>query len=175
MRGSKSYKFWHTWTVPFHIWNGTDRCAKKKFIPFLSLHLWLFLPSLSFSSFFLRLSLHLPFFLLLSFSRTFTSPFFFLSFFFFPFFLFCHILFTFSIFFFPPVTLPLCLIFFLRLGHCHWDWQPSWSSASLMRPSPWRSVILISFFFFLRLWIPCDCDYCDCDWNTMSPFLHENL
>ena len=39
MRCAKSYKFWHMWTVPFHLWNGTDRCVKKNilFYSFLSL------------------------------------------------------------------------------------------------------------------------------------------
>ena len=66
------------------------------------------------------------------------------SFFFSPFFLFCHFLCTFSITFF----------FLVHLGHCHWD-----------RLSPWRSLIMISLFFFFLfflffvLWIPCDCDY----------------
>ena len=71
MRCSKSYKFWHTWTVLFYLWNGTNRCAKKKnifFIHFLSFLLLLFfLLSLTFF-FFLPLpvpyllSLSLPFF-----------------------------------------------------------------------------------------------------------------
>ena len=51
MRCAKSYKFWHIWTVLFHLWNGTERCVKKKiyfihsslfFITFLSLSLLIF-------------------------------------------------------------------------------------------------------------------------------------
>ena len=105
--------------------NGLDRCTKI-FFPFLSLHLWLYLLSLSFSSFFLCLSLHFLFLLLLSFSWTFTSPFFFL---FFP------------LFSFLSLSLHLLYLFFfflVHLGRCHWD-----------RLSPWRSLILISLFFFL--------------------------
>ena len=37
MRCSKSNKFWHTWTVPFHFWNGMDRCAKFFFYSTFSL------------------------------------------------------------------------------------------------------------------------------------------
>ena len=40
-------------------------------------------------------------------------------------------------FFFFPVTLPLYLFFFLRLGRCHRD-----------QPSPWRSLILTSLCLF---------------------------
>ena len=120
-------------------------CYTKKYfvIPFLSLHLWLFLLSLSFSSFFLHLTSSsqfsplFPFFLLLllSFSRTSTSPFFLL---FFPPFFFSI---TFS-------TLSLSFFFLsLSLGCCHWDRPSPWSSSSPMRPSPWRSLILIFFFF----------------------------
>ena len=109
--------------------NELDRCTKI-FFPFVSLHLWLYLLSLSFSSFFLCLSLHFLFFLLLSFSWTFTSPFFFL---FFPLFSFLS----------PSLHLLYLFYFFLvHLGRCHWD-----------RLSPWRSLILISLFFFFFFFV----------------------
>ena len=55
MRCAKSYKFWHIWTVLFHLWNGMDRCVKKKknlFIPLSSLLLFFLSLSYFFSSFF---------------------------------------------------------------------------------------------------------------------------
>ena len=114
MRYSKSYKFWHTWTVLFRFWNGTDRCAKKKiyfFIHFLSLLLLLFfLPSFTFF-FFLPPS----------------AP------------IYCHSLFPFSssffssifttwlrvVFFFFFVPLSLFFIFFLSLSLSLSRLQPS--------------------------------------------------
>ena len=86
MRCSKSYKFWHTWTILFDLWNNIDRCAKKN-IHFLSLLLLLFfLLSLTFSFFFLRLFL-ISYHSLFPFSSSFfsaSSPHGF-GFFFFPF------------------------------------------------------------------------------------------
>ena len=92
------------------------------------------LPFFSSSSSFFLQNLHLSLFLA----------------FFSPFFLFCHFLYAFSIFFFFffPITLPRLL--------------------------PLRSAVTVEFrladeavameisdsdFFFLQLWIPCDCDY----------------
>ena len=61
MRCAKSYKFWHMWIVPFHLWNGTDRCVKKKlfysFPPLSSFITFLSYLSYFFSSFFLCLFL----------------------------------------------------------------------------------------------------------------------
>ena len=100
----------------------------------LSSHLSSFLFSSSFFLQNLHLSLFLAFFPPFFFFVTFSAP-------------------SLSFFFFP-ITLPLYLFFFLRLGHCHWDrpslWSSTspWSSASPIRSSPWRSLILISLFFF---------------------------
>ena len=172
-------KFWNI--LQYRSIFGTVRktMLKNKIIFYLiSLSSFMTLSSLSFFSSFFPASLHLLssllflLFLLLSFSRTSTSPFFFLSFFF-PFFLFYHFLSAASpsiSFFFFSLSLSLSVFFFLHLGRCHWDQSPPWSSASpgssasLMRSSLWRSGDLLfwspSFFFFsLRLWIPCDCDY----------------
>ena len=120
MRCSKSHNFYHM----------------LKIIQFLSLHLWLFLLSLSFSSFFLYLtsssqfsplSSFFFFFLLLSFSWTSTSPFFFPPFFFFFFV-------TFSLrllylFFFFPLSLSLSIFFFF----------------SPLRSLPLRSATVVEF------------------------------
>ena len=63
MRCVKSYKFWHIWTVLFHLWNGMDRCVKIYiyilFIPLSSLLLFFLSLSYFFSSFFHRLLLAL--------------------------------------------------------------------------------------------------------------------
>ena len=130
----------------------------------LSLHFWLFLLSLSFFLLSFSASLHLLSFTSLPF---FSSSFFlqsphpslFLSFFVSPFFF--------------SVTLPLCFFFFFR-PPCHshsptpWSSTSPWSSASPLRLSPWSNLFwypsfffffLFFFSFFLRLWIPCDCDY----------------
>ena len=70
MRYSKSYKFWHTWTILFDLWNNTDRCAKKIFISSLFFYYFSFFSLLLFllSSSVCSLSLITPFslFLLLS-------------------------------------------------------------------------------------------------------------
>ena len=125
---------------------------------FLLFSLFLFLLYFSASHFiFSLLSLFFFFFLLqnlhLSFFLSFFTPFFFfLS-------LYLHLLY---LFFFPlSLSLSVFFCFFsLYLSRWHWDWLSPWSSASPMRLLSWRSLIMISFFFFfLRLWIPCDCDY----------------
>ena len=59
MRCAKSYKFWHIWTVLFHLWNGMDRCVKKYIYIYI-----LFIPLSSLLLFFLSLSLLLFFFFL---------------------------------------------------------------------------------------------------------------
>ena len=185
-------KFWNI--LQYRSIFGTVRktMLKNKIIFYsISLSSFMTLSSLSFFSSFFPASLHLLssllflLFLLLSFSRTSTSPFFFLSFFS-PFFLFYHFLFahspSLSLFFFFSLSLSLSVFFFLHLGHCHWDQPPPWSSASpgslasLMRSSLWRSGDLLfwspSVFFFLRLWIPCDCDYglCCVWWGFVEDF-----
>ena len=128
MRCSISYKFWHTWTIPFHFWNSTDRCSiKKKYFLFYSslliydsfFSLFLFLLSFSASLHLLSSPLFLSFFFFFFFLSPEPPPLPF-SCFFFPFFLFCHFLCAFSIFFFslslsfsvffffpPPKPLPL--------------------------------------------------------------------
>ena len=60
MRCAKSYKFWHIWTVLFHLWNGMDRCVKNIYIYIYIL----FIPLSSLLLFFLSFSL--TFFLLSS-------------------------------------------------------------------------------------------------------------
>ena len=108
---------------------------------FTSVHLFSsHLTSFFFSSSFFPQNLNLSFF----------------SCFFFPLFLFSVTFYAPSLSFFFPVTLLLCLFFFffLYLGCCHWDrlslWSSAspWSLASPIRSSPWRSLILISLFFF---------------------------
>ena len=132
----------------------------------ISLSSFITLSSLSFFSSFFPASLHLLssllflLFLLLSFSRTSTSPLFFLSFFF-PFFLFYHFLFAHSpslslFFFFFPVTLPLCLFFSpprplpLRSATAvEFGLAKEFSlTDEVVAVEIWRSLILISLCFF---------------------------
>ena len=96
MRCAKSYKFWHIWTVLFHLWNGMDRCVKKNFILFIPLS----------SLLLLFLSLSLNFFLLSSTacSLLLSLP---LPFFFFFLLQHLHSSFGFFFFFFFPVTISL--------------------------------------------------------------------
>ena len=135
MRSSKCYNIWHTWTVPFHLWNGrTEMLKKKKIIHFLSFLLWLFFFSLLlFSSFFIwNLRLFLIFcHSLFLFSSSEISPL--------PF------SFLFSITFFAPLSLSLSLSLSLHLDHCHWDRPSPWSLAW------WRSYVSLASFYFYFL------------------------
>ena len=108
-------------------------------------------------------SLHLlcsRLYLLLSFSRTSTSPSFFLFFPpFFPFLSLSLCAFTFSISFFFPYYSPSLSFFFLRLGRCHWD-RPSWVRPRRgVQPHQWgrcHGDILFwspSVLFLFLLWL----------------------
>ena len=150
MRCAKSYKFWHIWTVLFHLWNGMDRCVKKKKIySFLSL-LYYFSFSLSLTFFLLSstacsllLSLPLPFFL---------------------FFLLQHLHSGFGFFFFFFSCHDLSLFLFLsRRRRRFWfevelaDWSsPIWSSArrseALLARGSRRSLLII-LHSFCRWWL----------------------
>ena len=122
MRCSKSYQFWHTWTISFHLWNGTNRCAKKKKILFISslFLLLFFLLSYFFllSSFTNSLSPVTPssLFLLQHLHHIASSSFF--LFFFFPFTFSAPL--SLSLSFFFPVTLSLSLVHSLH----RWPPQP---------------------------------------------------
>ena len=182
-------KFWNM--LQYRSIFGTVRTTmlKNKIIFYsISLSSFMTLSSLSFfSSFFPRLTSSSQFtsfpFISSSFFLQNLHLSLFLSFFLFPLFSFLSLslcAFAFSIFFFFfPCHSPSLSLFFLHLGRCHWDRPPLWSSASSgsstspMRPLLWRSLILISLcFFFLRLWIPCDCDYglCGVWWGFVEDF-----
>ena len=150
------------WIVPFHFWKSTDRCAIKKILFYsISLSSFITLSSVSFFFFFLSspqfifsVLTSLPFFFFFFLSPE-PQPLLF-SCFFFPLFLFSVTFYAPSLSFFFPCHSPSLsfFFFFLYLGCCHWDRLSLWSSASPMRPSLWRSLILISlilislFFFF---------------------------